>query len=272
MAQAGVLAGATVLNDLHLANRLRAAGAEWVVVREYDIESMPDLHGNADDIGTGRDKWSSIRGRYIDNGLDKRVYIQPHNELNHPADGFYYRGLLEAAHADGFKLAIFADSHGNPAGDTFEPTWRLRVSSGCMLEAARGGSAYCYHSYGPLDPVTQKATDQPGSGIYYDSNNNIVRWDNDSWRYYGGRYVMAYEQFVPPDQRIPVVLGEAGASDATFYSATQVIRDLMGYRERSKADPYLKCVMYWSVGSQPPWGFSNFGPALPAILDWLKSL
>lgn len=270
MAQWGRLAGALVLNDLHLANRLRATGCEWVVVREYDLEYMPQLEGNASDIARGYEKWDGIRGRYLMAGMDKRIYVQPHNELNHPADGYYYRGLCEAAHADGFRLAIFADSHGNPAGDTFEPAWRLRVSSGCLAEAKRGGSIYNYHAYGALHGG--KESSDPGSAIWYDEAGREVRRDDVAWQFYGGRHQMAYAQFVPPDQRIPIIFGEAGPSDAIYRGPQQVIGDLRGFHERLKADNYVKAIMYWSVGQQPPWQASDFGTALPAINEWLSAL
>lgn len=271
MAQAGVLAGCVVLNDLHLANRMREAGCEWVVAREYDLEYQPALKGNADDIYTGWDWWRSRRSRFIDNGLDKRVFVQPLNEQNNPIDGWFYRGILEAAHQDGYKIALFADSHGNPSGGNFESCWKMRVDSRCMAEAAAGGDIYCYHSYGRLDPNTQKETPDPGSAIWYDQAGNEVRRDDMAWKFYGGRYHTAYESFVPPGQRIPVVFGEAGPSDARFVTAQKIIQDLQGYQARLADDPYAKAVCYWAVGEQSPWQFSNFGVALSDIFAWLRT-
>lgn len=270
MARDRLLDGALVLNDLHLANRIRDAGAEWVLVREYDLEWQPALTGTASDIEVGWDWWRGRRWRYA--ALDHRCYIQPLNEQNHPTDGYFYRGLCEAARDDGHHLAIFADSHGNPAGSNFKTTWQLRVSSDCMKTAKSGGHIYCYHAYGALDPKTEKETDQPGSAVYFDGAGHLLAKDDTAWTYYGGRHLLAYESFVPEDQRIPVVFGEAGPSDAVFRGAGQVINDLRGFIWRLQGDPYVKCICYWAIGTQEPWGYSNFGPELPQIRDWLRSL
>jgi len=269
IASEGLLGGVVVLNDLHLANRIRGAGAEWVIVREYDLEYQPDLLGEPGDIDIGYSWWQDRRSRYLDNGLDRRCYIQALNEKNHPRDGYFYRGIVEAAAQDGFKMGIFGDSHGCPAGDTFEPAWKLRVDSRCMEVAKATGAIYVYHSYGALH--NNKESDDPGSAIWYDDQGREIRRDDVAWTYYGGRDQLAYERFVPVSQRIPIVYGEAGPSDAAFRGPIQVINDLRGYRERLRGNPYVKAVCYWAVGQQSPWEFSNFGTALPAIRDWLRT-
>ncbi len=119
--QVGKLAGALVINDYGLANKLAQAGCKYVVHRNTDGEnSYEPLDGTPGDIDRGRGMWEKL-GRTQAANLDPRVYIMIGNESNAPQDGYYWLGQMQAADAEGRKLAIFANSVGHPNAWSTDP-------------------------------------------------------------------------------------------------------------------------------------------------------
>ncbi len=277
LADAGMV-GCMVINDMTKANVMVQRGVEYVGFRFTATEGMPDLYHNRDDYGQGKDWWFQNRTA-LTTGLDRRVYIKPFNEKNQRFDGWFVRGLLEAAHGDGWRLAAFGDGVGHPADFREEPphsgqyiseTWSDRVDSGAMAEGVRGGSLCCLNQYGrmEIDAVgNAKETDDPGSAIWPDG-----RRDDPAFFWFGGRHRSVYDHIpIPPECRMKVLVGEAGPSDAIFRGAARVLSDIRGYQERYANDPDIAAFCYWTVGGSGAYGFgySTLDTALPDIKVWV---
>ncbi len=254
LAQTGKMACAVVINDGAISNMLVQNGVKYVLHRVWANEGMPrDLDGGPDDESRGKDWWSNHKHAF--DGLDPRIYLQIQNEQNHPADGYYYLGVMKAADADGRKIAIFSDSVGNPSdvheenGKFVSAVWSRRVASGAMRYGKDHNHIVCLHQYGRVTSFGKETSD-PGCAIWPDG-----RRDDEAYKWFGGRHVGVWRDIIPADSRMPIVIGECGPSDAIYRGTDQVLNELKGYQERYGADPYILGYAFWTFGGAGDFGF-----------------
>jgi hypothetical protein len=273
LAQMGKLAGALIINDYGLANRLAQTGCRYVVHRNTDGEnSYEPLDGTAGDVDRGRGMWEKL-GRTQAANLDPRVYIMIGNESNAPRDGYYWLGQMQAATAEGRRLAIFANSVGHPNvhevdGKWTSDTWQHRIDSGCMRFGKAHGHLANLHQYGKHDPIGKPLSD-PGSAIYPDGSR-----DDAAYKWYGGRHVRVWRDILPDDCRMQIIVGECGPADAVYRGVDTFMSDFRGYQTRYGGDPYIAAYCYWTLSGHGAlgWEFSSVDEALPAVLAWARQI
>ncbi len=285
LAQDGLLAGATIINDRGLANRLAEFGVPYVLFRE--VTNADDSHeppyGDNRDIQRGRDEWRKAVNQQTHSQLHPDVIMTPwgHCEKNYRLDGFWYLGIQQAAYEQRRRVGIFTDSVGNPFptyrdenGETLpQPTWTHRVDSGCMRYGKAHGNFYVYHGYGFITKDGH-ATNDPGSAQWRDPQGNLIAYDNNVWSWYGGAHEAIYRDLIPEDSQMPILLGEVGASASDFKGiggVLGIVNDMRGYLERLKADPWVKCWMYWTFGGAPRFDYSCMDAAAPQIAALARS-
>jgi len=263
MAQEGLLAGVTGLNNAGLINLLVDI-VPYVVGRLCltDHDPMPPIRGSFSDEQLGWD-WYYQRGGnfplydYIEQ-LDRKIIIQGVCEQNHPDDGLFYIGFMKAAEKDGRKVVIFNDSVGNPwdsdARNGFG-IWRRRIATGCLRHCKANGHFVGYHGYGKPD-------EYPGSAI----------GDDEAWKLYGGRVLEAYA-ITLEDSRPPILYTEAGTNRANYMGPDFTVTDMHGYQTRLADNPYVKAVMYWELGGRGDRSFdrSCMDAAIPQITAYLRT-
>jgi hypothetical protein len=272
MAQTGKMACAVVINDGAIANMLVQNGCKYVLYRVWANEGMPgDLDGSPTDVYRGKDWWESHKRAF--DSVDRKVYLQIQNEQNHPYDGYYYLGVMQAADQDGRKIAIFSDSVGNPSdvheenGRFVSGVWSRRVASGAMRYGKANGHIVCLHQYGRVTPYGKETAD-PGSAIWPDGTR-----DDGAYKWYGGRHVGVWRDLIPDDSKMGIIVGEAGPSDAIYRGSTQVISDMRGYQLRYGSDPYILGYAFWTFGGAGNLGFgySTMDASANDILELIKN-
>jgi len=284
LAQDGLLAGATIINDTGLANRLAEMAVPYVLFRQVNGEGdgHAEPFGDDRDVQRGRDEWRKAINQQTHSQLHPDVIITPwgHCEKNFPNDGYWYLGIQQAAYEQRRRVAVFTDSVGNPY-PTFrdengitrpQPTWTHRVKSGCMKFGKEIGNFYVYHGYGIVRDG--KGTNDPGSAMWFDARGDLIAYDDNVWSWYGGAHYAIYRDLIPEDSRMPILLGEVGASASDFAgigSAEGICNDMRGYLERLKADPWVKCWMYWTYGGAPRFDYSCMDSAAPQIAALARS-
>lgn len=275
LAKRGLIKGATVINNFNVANALVELGVPTVVHRA-DVSAGgggPAISGTDSDRTIGAAWWRHPSNQNAHNSLDNRVYIQAFNlnEQNAGNDGWFYLGLMQEADKQGRRLAIFADSVGNPNvilnadGSVNSPVWENRVASGCMTYGKAHGHIACVHKYGKL--IAMKGTSDPGCEIFPDG-----RKDDAAWFWFGdGSRRAVYRDLVPADARMPVHIGECGCSNINLHGQA-FVQDFMGYQTRLGDDPDVLSFAYWQLGGRGDiqWGQSCLDDDMPLLAQALS--
>lgn len=249
---------------------------KYVIYRPVSgaYDQHPGLRGDDQDVLLGRGWWFDPRNQDAHQVCDPGVIIQPWgcNEMNVYGDGHFYLGLMQAADTQGRKLAIFADSVGNPDqfggadGKIHSPAWERRLASGCLTYGKTNGHFACLHEYGAMG--RGYTANEPGSAIWPDGHRDDAQF---SW--FGGRHLAIYRDVLPETARMQILMGECGVSSASFAGAggvDGVISDMRGYQTRYGGDLYVKACNYWTCGGAGGWEHSRMDTALPALLEVLS--
>jgi hypothetical protein len=247
LVDAGKLAGATIINNGDLANRL-VGKVPYVVLRKVWTDHDPPT-ATVNDQAAGYALFKSDRfWRSCYEMADPRVILQYGNEENYFSDGEFYIGLMKAAAANGRKVVIFNDS----VGTTEDEHWLSRASA--LRYAAQHGHYVGMHAYGRIDADYHPLTALDNS---------------DDWRWYGGRWEHLYS--LMPDVQPPLILTEVGPGKSQVQREMGIEAwntDRAEMERRAAALPYLKMYAWWTAGaSNPAYGFAG-----DSIDDWLTSL
>lgn len=255
MAQAGKLAGVTVINDWQFANAL-CPFVPYTVLRRVEgaFDPGPPYTGGPGDIETGRVYFTNDFHWGMYQHADPRVILQYGNENNLSHDGWLYQGLMSAANDHGRKVVIFNDSVGateltfDSQDRPHSEQWARRRDA--MVYAIQHGHFVGMHTYGQIDaffhPVS--ASDSPGA-----------------WRWYGGRFKYLYDTM--PDVQPPLLLTEKGPGKSELQRSMGFDvywADHNAFEALIAALNYLKAYMDWTTGGQGPYGFEG-----DSLDDWL---
>ncbi len=157
----------------------------------------------------------------------------------------FYLALMDLAEADGFKLALYACSTGNPhnVATVMQMLPALRA-------AKRRGHYLSLHEYG-------------GVGGGYDTLQGTEP-------YHALRYRHLYESILIPNEADPpLVITECGQNGGAKYPDLSVfMKDVEWYDSELRRDPYVIGATLFTLGR---WAGANFQAALPALSDYLTS-
>jgi hypothetical protein len=157
----------------------------------------------------------------------------------------FYLAMMDLAEADGFKLAHYACSTGNP------PDAATVQMLPCLKAAKQRGHYLTLHEYGGVgtDVVTLKGT-QPFHAL---------------------RYRQLYETVLIPNQADPpLIISETGQHGGAVFPGTETfIDDFTWYDAELMKDSYVVGAAAWTLGRTPQWSGANFQDALPALADYI---
>ena len=159
--------------------------------------------------------------------------------------GNFYMALMDLAEADGFKLALYACSTGNP-NNVATVMQMLPV----LRAAKKRGHYLALHEYGNVGTniITLKGTEP----------------------YHALRYRQLYESILIPNEADPPLLitecGQNGGS--TFPGLTVFMNDIEWYDSELCRDPYVLGAALFTLGN---WAGANFKSALPTLADYIAS-
>ncbi|MCC6483254.1 MAG: hypothetical protein IT209_00275 [Armatimonadetes bacterium] len=160
----------------------------------------------------------------------------------------FYIALMDLAEADGFKLAIWSASVGNPP-EAYYPD----IARACARAAAHGGHMLSLHEYGLWADPGQHA-------LLSNAGPDLVT-----------RYRKLYNYLAPRNAVIPLVLTETGQDGGyNFVGTPLLIMDYTWYDQEMKKDPYVIGCAAWLLG-ECGWANANIAPALPALADYIST-
>ena len=157
----------------------------------------------------------------------------------------FYLALMDLAEADGFKLALYACSSGNPP----DAVTVMQMLS-CLKAARQRGHYLSLHEYGDVgtDIVTLSGT-QP---------------------YHALRYRQLYESILIPNGADPLlIISECGQNGGSTFPGEQTfLNDFCWYDSELMKDPYVVGAAIFTLGN---WASTNFQTALPALADYIAT-
>lgn len=210
LAQAGRLAGVTVINNIGLANAL-APYVRYVVLRMCQ---------------TDHDDPVQDYQRYR---ADPRVLIQCGNEANVPNDTAHWLKQMRDADADGRKVVIFNDS----VGWTADETWLERKPA---LQYAKAHGHYVgLHCYGVV-------TD--GGDVYHPLT------EPNGWRWFGGRVFHLYSLMPPEAQPDFIATEAGAGGFQLNATAAQWLADVRRMNTLVQDYPWFKSFHLWDFSKR----------------------
>ncbi len=157
----------------------------------------------------------------------------------------FYLALMDLVEVDGFKLALYACSTGNP--HNVASVMQLLPA----LKAAKlRGHYLSLHEYGGVgnDAITLKGSEP----------------------YHALRYRQLYESILIPNEADPpLVITECGQNGGAVFPGQQVFMDdVQWYDDELRRDPYVVGAALFTLGS---WAGANYQKVLPVLADYLAS-
>ena len=157
----------------------------------------------------------------------------------------FYIAMMDLADVDGFKLAHYACSTGNPPNAA-----AARQMLPCLKEAKKRGHYLALHEYGGvgLNILTLRGT-QPLHAL---------------------RHRALYQTILIPNQADPkLIISECGQDGGAVFAGTETfIEDFAWYDSEVMKDEHVVGVCAWTLGN---WAGANFQEALPALADYIIS-
>lgn len=161
----------------------------------------------------------------------------------------FYIALMDLAEADGFKVALWSASVGNPPEEYYPD-----IARACARAAAHGGHMLSLHEYGLWAPPGEQYALLSNAGPY------LVT-----------RYRLLYDYLEDHNAVIPLVLTETGQEGGYSFVGTDVfMMDYIWYDLEMKKDPYVIGCAAWLLGDCG-WGGVSCAPALPALGDYIST-
>jgi hypothetical protein len=157
----------------------------------------------------------------------------------------FYLAMMDLAERDGFKLAHYACSTGNPPDAA-----AAREMLPCLRAAKQRGHYLSLHEYGGVgtDIQTLRGT-QPFHAL---------------------RYRALYETIlIPNDADPPLIISECGqAGGFNFLGSDTLVEDMRWYDSELFKDDYVVGAAIFTLGN---WFNSNFQAALPALAEYIAT-
>ncbi len=157
----------------------------------------------------------------------------------------FYLAMMDLAEPDGFKLAHYACSTGNPPNAAV-----VQEMLPCLRAAKQRGHYLSLHEYGGVgtDIPTLKGT-QPFHAL---------------------RYRELYETILIPSQAdARLIISECGQESGARFVGTQMfVEDFTWYDAELMKDEYMVGACAWTLGN---WADANFQEALPALADYIAA-
>jgi hypothetical protein len=179
--------------------------------------------------------------------------VKPQWDLNRDRidvwESDFYLAMMDIAEADGYKLAHYACSTGNPPDAT-----AARQMIPCLQEAKKRGHYLSLHEYGG---VGDHAPGKP--------NPPTLRGTEP---YHALRYRALYETIlIPNNADAPLIISECAQDGGYEFIGTDIfIEDFAWYDSELMKDSYVAAASAWTLGR---WHAANFQDALPALADYI---
>lgn len=163
--------------------------------------------------------------------------------------GDFFLAMMDIAEADGYKLAHYACSTGNPPDAA-----AARQMIPCLREAKKRGHYLSLHEYGG---VGDRAPGEP--------NPPTLRGTEP---YHALRYRALYETILIPNQADPMLIVTECAQNGgfTFIGTDIFVEDFAWYDSELVKDSYVAGAAAYTLGN---WQQANFQDALPALADYI---
>ena len=155
----------------------------------------------------------------------------------------FFLAMMDVVEADGYKLAHYACSTGNPPNAA-----AAREMLPCLKVAKQRGHYLALHEYGGVGtPVETLKGTQP---------------------YHALRYRALYETILIPNQADPMlILSECAQNGGYTFIGTDVfVEDFAWYDSELMKDSYVVGAAAYTLGN---WQQANFQEALPALADYI---
>ena len=155
----------------------------------------------------------------------------------------FYLAMMDVVEADGYKLAHYACSSGNPPNAA-----AAREMLPCLKAAKQRSHYLALHEYGGVGmPVETLKGTQP---------------------YHALRYRALYETILIPNQADPpLIISECSQSGGYLFIGTEIlVEDFAWYDSEIMKDSYVAGAAAFTLGN---WRESNFQDALPALADYI---
>jgi hypothetical protein len=156
----------------------------------------------------------------------------------------FYIAFMDLAEADGYRLALWAASGGNP------PEWYYpQIARTCARAKAHGNHILSLHEYAWNGTLQQ---------YHAETGDSIVL-----------RYRRLYNYLIPRSADCPLALTEVGENGGGGFIGIQpFVADFGWYDSELRKDPYVIGCAAWTLGS---WSGANFQDALPALANYIVS-
>lgn len=156
----------------------------------------------------------------------------------------FYIAFMDLAERDGFRLALYGCSGGNPP-EAFWPD----IARACARAKAHGNHILTLHEY---------AWDGLLQDYYAETGDDIVL-----------RYRRFYTYLKTQNADCPLVLSEVGENGGGgFVGTAAFVNDFAWYDSELKKDSYVIGCAAWTLGN---WSGANFQDALPALADYVST-
>jgi hypothetical protein len=190
-------------------------------------------------------------------------WIEPLNEADPPdvaawgKFGEYLCEIVQAANAEGVKVALPAFNAGTPEWDEMQAL----AATGLFGEMQRGGHILTIHEgvWG-ADPIQLDfGAAIPGAPAVPGAGARCFRY----------RYL--YHILAARDEVVPLVVSEfyAGGGYPPQQSPADILARFAWYDAGIRQDPYVLACLPFTIDPNPDWERENYTPAYDAVLDYL---
>lgn len=154
----------------------------------------------------------------------------------------FYIAFMDLAEADGYRLAIWSCSGGNPP----EAYWS-DIARACARAKAHGNHILSLHEY---------AWDGLLEDYHQEHGDDVVL-----------RYRRLYNYLIPLNADCPLALTEVGQNGGGGFVGTELfVQDFGWYDSEMRKDYYVIGCAAWTLGN---WSGANFQDALPSLATYI---
>lgn len=174
--------------------------------------------------------YRKVREQYGEN-----VYFQPTNEINNPRILLYLDGVIEAAEADGYRLALLGDAGDSPQLDLWLNQWLP-----WLKKHDNGKHIYVRHAYSGVNPGEGSA--EPSRYLTIKANK-ITPSDNNTARPFIEATMMRDHGV-----KMPMVITELGWLAGWNNLPSEWLPDLLNYNALMMEHANIAGCCLWNAG------------------------